>query len=240
MAGGTAGRWLSPRRWALALLVLAVLAVAAVAVRLAPLFLSPNAYAGVPSIEREPAYRDPALMRAAWSRPVAVRYRRLPFEYQHNQSVCAPTSVADVLHSLGDASSQEAVLAGAHERTWFGYLIGGMTLDQLGTLLSERIRRPVRVVRGLDLPRFRAAMRLLDDPRYRVIANFHRGPMFGRGHGHFSPLLGYLPARDLVLVGDVNATYRPYLVSTARLWRGVDTVDPDSGRKRGLAVVRIG
>ena len=80
-------------------------------------------------------------------------------------------------------------------------------------------------------------MALINNPRYRIIANFHRGPLFGRGHGHFSPLLAYLPDRDLVLVGDVNAAYRPFLVSTDRLWRAVDTVDPETGKKRGLAVL---
>lgn len=225
------------RRFALIVGVVLLLVVALVAIRLAPLFLAPNEYAGVPSIERSATYRDPALLRTAWALPVAVRYRRLPYEFQHNQSVCGPTSVADVLHSLGDASSQERVLSGFPKQTWFGYLLGGLTLDELRDLLSRRTGRPVQILRNLDLAHFRAEMRLVNDPHDRIIANFHRGPLFGRGHGHFSPLLLYLPDRDLVLVGDVNATYRPFLVSTDRLWRAVDTVDPDTGKKRGLAVL---
>lgn len=217
-----------------------LLLIALVGIRLAPLFLAPNEYANVPSIENNPVYQNPALLRSAWSLPVASSYRQQPFEYQRNQSVCGPTSVADVLHSLGDASSQERVLAGSPKRTWFGYLLGGLTLDELRDLLARRTDRPVQILRGLSLAQFRAEMRLVNDPHDRIIANFHRGPLFGRGHGHFSPLLAYLPDRDLVLVGDVNAAYRPFLVSTPRLWRAVNTVDPDSGKQRGLAVLTTG
>jgi hypothetical protein len=227
----------SMKRFALIVGAALLLVIALAAIRLAPLFLAPNDYAGVASIERSATYRDPSLMRTAWSLPVATRYRRQPYEFQHNQSVCGPTSVADVLHSLGNASSQEKVLSGFPKQTWFGYLLGGLTLDELRDLLSRRTGRPVQILRNLDLAHFRAEMRLVNDPHWRFIANFHRGPLFGRGHGHFSPLLAYLPDRDLVLVGDVNAAYRPFLVSTERLWRAVDTVDPDTGKKRGLAVL---
>jgi len=80
-------------------------------------------------------------------------------------------------------------------------------------------------------------VRDVNDPHLRFVVNFHRGPLFGRGHGHFSPLLGYVADRDLVLVGDVNPAYRPFLVSTERLWRATDTIDDATGKKRGLAVL---
>ena len=228
------------RRVGIVVAVVLALAVGWLAVRLGPLFLAPNEYARVPSIEHTATYRDPALLRAAWAMPVASRYRQLPFEFQHNQSVCGPTSVADVLHSFGDRRSQEQVLAGFSKRPWFGYLIGGLTLDELGGLMARRTGRSVAILRGLDLAGFRTVMRGANDPHRRIVANFHRGPLFGRGHGHFSPILAYLPDRDLVLVGDVNAAYRPFLVATDRLWRAVDTDDPDTGNKRGLAVLTVG
>ena len=180
------------RRLGFALATLLFVIIALLAVRLAPLFLTPNDYADVPSIEKSAAYRDPVLLETAWSLPVARRYRRLPFEFQRNQSVCGPASVANVLHSLGDASSQELVLASSPKRTWFGYLIGGLTLDELGGLLSRRSGRSVSILRDLNAEQFRAAMRLVNDPRHRMIINFHRGPLFGRGHGHISPVLAYL------------------------------------------------
>ncbi len=238
-AGGTcrSAGWL--RRALLILGVAVLLVVAVVSIRLAPLLLAPNRYAGVTSIERSPDYRDAALMNQAWELGVAARYRQMPYEYQHNQSFCGPTSVADVLHSLGNAQPQDRMLAETHYQTWFGYLPGGLTLDQVADVLQKRSGRPVRVLRGLTLNQFRAEMGRLNDPHFRYIANFHRGPLFGRGHGHFSPLLGYIADRDLVLVGDVNPAYRPFLVSTERLWGAVDTVDNDTGKKRGLVVLEV-
>ena len=227
------------RRLGFASAAIVLLAVVLLAIRLAPLFLAPNAYAGVSSIENSATYRDPALMRAAWSMPVAARYRRLPFEYQRNQSVCGATSVANVLHSMGHGTTQEMVLVNSPKPTWFGYLLGGLTLDELADLLSRSTSRQVRVLRDLDAGQFRATLRLANDPRYRIVANFHRGPLFGRGHGHISPILAYLPDRDLVLVGDVNAQYRPFLVGTERLRSAVDTLDPETGKMRGLVVLAL-
>ena len=231
------------RTWfgrALAVLGVGVLlSVGWVAVKVGPLLLEPNRYANVASIERSVDYRDAALLSEAWRLPVAERYAQRPFEFQHNQSFCGPTSAADVLHSLGDRRTQDQVLARSSHPTWFGYLLGGLTLDEEASLLQTQSGRPVRILRGLTLDRFRAEMRAVNDPHRRYVVNFHRGPLFGRGHSHFSPLLGYLADRDLVLVGDVNAAYRPFLVATDRLWRAADTVDEATGRKRGLIVLSV-
>lgn len=233
------------KAWKLRALVLAavgvvLLAAAAAAWPLARLVLEPNLYAGVRSIEATADYRDPALMRQAWASPVARRYAARPYEFQANQSFCGPTTAADVLHSMGDRRSQGQMLAGGRYHTIFGYLPGGLTLDQEADLLRARSGQSVAVLRGLSLAQFRAQMRAVNDPGRRYVANFHRGPLFGRGHGHFSPLLAYLPDRDLVLVGDVNARFGPFLVPTERLWRAVDTIDPATGLKRGVAVLSVG
>ncbi|TCP64297.1 phytochelatin synthase family protein [Sphingomonas sp. PP-CE-1G-424] len=238
----------SPRRsfwrrplgiFALLLIILAILA----GVYLRPLIsylLTPNQYAKVVSIERQPNYRDPKAMAAAWSLPVARTYRRLPYEFQGNQSFCGPTSLANVMHSLGNTSSQRAVIAGSRYDPWFGVLPGGMNLDELADLTRQRTRAQVIVVRDPTLAGFRSYMRMANDPAHRIIANFHRGPLFGRGGGHFSPILGYLADRDLILVGDVNAKYQPFLVSSERLWRAIDTPDSATGKDRGLLVVNLG
>ncbi|MDR3467629.1 MAG: phytochelatin synthase family protein [Xanthobacteraceae bacterium] len=224
----------------LAVLGIAVLlSVALVAARLAPLLLEPNRYATIASIERNADYRDATLMREAWSLPVAALYAQQIFEFQHNQSFCGPTSAADVLHSMGDPRSQDQMLANTSFTTWFGYLPGGLTLDQEADLLRRQSGRLVRVLRGLSLEQFRAEMHAVNDPGRRYIVNFHRGPIFGRGHGHFSPLLAYLPEQDLVLVGDVNSDYRPFLVAAARLWQATETIDDATGEKRGLAVLSV-
>ncbi|TXN72337.1 phytochelatin synthase family protein [Methylobacterium sp. WL6] len=180
-----------------------------------PRLLRPNAYASVTSIETRPDFHDPALLARAWALPVAAAYRRRPYEYQSNPSFCGPATVANLLRSLGVDFSQADVLRGTAFQPWFGVLVNGLTLDELADLIRRRLDRPVHVVRGLTLPAFRDLMKIGNDPDRRLIVNFHRGPLFGRGAGHFSPILGYLPDADLVFVGDVNGDYRPFLI-TAR------------------------
>ncbi|UVO51748.1 phytochelatin synthase family protein [Sphingomonas sp. SUN019] len=227
------------RRTLFAFLALLLLIVTVGAIIIGPLLFAPNNYAGVPSIERRADYRSPALMKAAWTLPVARTYARNRFEFQDNPSFCGPTSVANLLHSIGIPLSQHSVIDGTPYDPWFGVLIGGMTLDDLARLLAMRTKARVQVVRDPTLAQFRALMTVANDPRRRMIVNFHRGPMFGRGHGHFSPVLGFLADRDLVLVGDVNADYGPYLTPVDRLWRATDTIDDATGKERGLIVADV-
>lgn len=227
-------------RWILfVLLALSALLLAAAAITIGPLLFAPNSYEGVPSIEARADFRSPALMKAAWNLPVSRTYARTPFEFQDNPSFCGPTSVANLLRSIGMKLTQHNVIRGTPHEPWFGVLIGGMTIDDLARLLAMRTGRRVHVIRDLTLPRFRTLMAMANDPRRRMIVNFHRGPMFGRGHGHFSPVLGYLARRDLVLVGDVNANYRPYLAPVERLWRATDTIDSETGKERGIIVADV-
>ena len=219
--------------------LIVLLLLAAAVVFIGPLLFEKNAYAGVPSIERDVRFRDPQLMRSAWALPVARRYAAGGFEYQANPSFCGPTSVADLMKSVGRPMDQKQAISGAGYQPVFGLLIKGLTLDQEAELLSRKLGRPVQVVRDPSLQEFRGWMRRANDPNLRIIVNFHRGPMFGRGHGHFSPVLGYLEQQDLVLVGDVNASYRPYLAPSERLWRATDTVDDATGKERGLIVAQV-
>jgi len=69
-----------------------------------------------------------------------------------------------------------------------------------------------------------------------TLVNFHRGLLFGKGTGHHSPIAGYLEAEDLVLVLDVNEKFGPWLVSSERPFRAMDSIDSSSGTKRGLLV----
>ena len=207
------------------------------ALRVAPYLMDGDEYAAVESIELRTDFRDPALLEAAWRLPVATVYRSKPFEYQANPSFCGPASAANLLRSIGIDLSQGEVIDGTKYDPWFGVLIGGMTLDELADLLSMRTGRPMTVIRPATLPEFRMHLRQVNDPKRRYIINFHRGPLFGRGHGHFSPILGYDVERDLVLVGDVNSEYRPFLVSSERLWDAANTLDSETGKRRGLLVL---
>jgi hypothetical protein len=119
--------------------------------------------------------------------------------------------------------------------TWL-CLFGAST--PLSKLLLGEIAAPhsiFNVQRHLISARTHRAFRASAMNMWRV--NFHRGPLFGIGHGHFSPILGYLADKDLVFVGDVNHDYMPFVVSSARLFDAMNTVDSASGLKRGFLVI---
>ena len=198
------------------------------------------AYAHVASIRQAEIFQDAAELDRAWSLPVASRYRAVGLEFQGNGSLCGPTSLANLIRSTGGVASQETILEGAGARTYFGYLPKGLTLDALADAARRSVgAERVHVLRNLDLAAFRIAMREANDPSRRMLVNFHRGPLFGTGGGHHSPIGGYLEDQDLVLVLDVNRAYQPWLVSTERLFEAVDTVDSSSGQKRGLLVIDV-
>jgi hypothetical protein len=191
-------------------------------------------YDHVVSIRTEHSFQDPALLEQAWALPVAAAYRDDGYEYQANPSFCGPTSAANLLQSQGIATDQNAVLDGTEIRPVFGILPAGLTLDQEADLLRAATGQTVTVMRDLDLAAFRAELAHANDPTRRYIVNFHRGPLFAAGHGHFSPILGYLAEADLVFVGDVNEDFRPFLVPSARLFEAMNTIDTFNDKKRGL------
>jgi hypothetical protein len=185
----------------------------------------------VPSIKGEPTYQDAALLERAWRLPVAAQYRK-GLLYQENGSVCGPASVANVKRSLGSAAaSVDSVLEGTG-RCWTGTCFMGLSLDELAEVTRHATGRKVTVLRDLSLAQFREELRHVNDPARRYIANFQRAPLFAQGGGHHSPVAGYLEAEDLVLVLDVNESFKPWLVKSERFFKAVDT--SDSGTKRGL------
>lgn len=199
-----------------------------------------NDYAGVASIENTREYRDATLVVNAWALPVAAAYRAGPFDYQRNQSFCGPASAVNVQRSLGRAQTQDDVLNDTGISTIFGHTYFGLTLDEQADLLRKKTGLTVRVLRSIGVEAFRAEMARANDPARRYVINFHRGPLFGRGHGHHSPILGYLAEQDLVFVGDVNRDFGgPWLVKTARLYEAMDTTDDTGGKKRGLIVIEV-
>ena len=147
--------------------------------------------------------------------------------------------MVNVQRSLGARSDQSIVLEGTGVSTVFGF-VPGLTLDELASVTRHRTGRNVTILRELDLPTLRTELAKANDPAVRFIANFHRGPLFGRGGGHHSPIAGYLPEEDLVFVLDVNASYRPWLVSPERLLEAMNTVDSATGLQRGLLRIEPG
>lgn len=194
-------------------------------------------YSQVVSIEGDVTYKDPALMARAFALPVAALYQKGGLDEQRNPSFCGPASVVEVLRSFGQAADQAHVLDGTGTRTIFGMVWGGLTLDELGEVARKKTGRAVTVLRDLDLATFRRHLARANDPGRRYIVNFSRGPLFGRGGGHHSPIGGYLEAEDLVLVLDVNGAWKPWLVKAERLFAAVDTVDRATKKKRGLLLI---
>jgi hypothetical protein len=170
---------------------------------------------------------------AALALPVATTYLR-GFVWQTMRSLCGPTSVFNALRSLGDRVDRKSLLDGIGVATVFGLRVGGTTLTELAEVVHKKSARRATVLRDLSLDELRAELRQTNDPGRRYVANFHRGPLFGRGGGHHSPLGGYLEADDLALVLDTNKRIGPWLVSPERLLAAVATTDPATGRARGL------
>lgn len=190
----------------------------------------------VPSIAATPQYQDAALLDRAWSLPVASTFgRRVVF--QTNGSVCGPASLANIMRSLGAATATQATVLDGTGKCGTGICFMGLTLDELGAIASEKTGRKVTVLRDLGLDDLRGHLRHANDPARRYLANFHRGLLFGKGVGHHSPIAGYLEGDDLVLVLDVNPSFGPWLVSSERLFRAIDSVDSSSGKKRGLLLL---
>jgi Phytochelatin synthase len=112
-----------------------------------------------------------------------------------------------------------------------------MSLDQLAIESAEAVPSgwQVRAMRPRTVDELRAELRASNEPNHRYIANFSRGPLFGRGGGHHSPIGGYLEAEDLAFVLDVNASFGPWLVGTAHLFDAINTTaDRSTSQTRGL------
>lgn len=187
--------------------------------------------AEVESIRGTAAYQDPTLLARAWRLPVA-RLMGPRFRYQRNPTSCGPASLANVFRSLGREVDESGVVVGTG-KCWTGLCFGGVTLDELGRIAGPR----ATVLRDLTVEQFVHHLRSSNDPRRRYVVNFHRGPLFGQGSGHHSPLGGYLEEEDLVFVLDTRETYQPFLVSPRRLFAAMDTVDSTVGQKRGLLLI---
>lgn len=189
------------------------------------------------SIARAAYYQDPALLERAWQQPVAKTYPH-PIEYQINEAFCGPATVVNLFHSLGiDRYDQESVFDHADVSYWKARFLG-LTLDELAGLIRANADLDVTILRDVTREAFYAHLRRTNDPAYRYLINFNRRPLFGIEIGHFSPLGGYLEESNLVFVLDVLDDYQPFLVPADRLYAAMDTVDAETGRKRGLLLVR--
>jgi glutathione gamma-glutamylcysteinyltransferase len=113
----------------------------------------------------------------------------------------------------------------------------GLDLDELACL-ARCNGAEVELTRG-SLDELRAALAAAARGGAVLIAAYDRGSLGQTGTGHFSPVGGYHPARDLALVLDVaRFKYPPHWVAVEQLWRAMQPVDPASGRPRGWMLLR--
>jgi glutathione gamma-glutamylcysteinyltransferase len=73
-----------------------------------------------------------------------------------------------------------------------------------------------------------------------LVANFSRKSLGQTGGGHFSPIGGSHPGKDLVLIMDVaRFKYPPFWVSIPSLWKAMQEKDKDTGLSRGYFRISI-
>ncbi|MCP5420129.1 MAG: phytochelatin synthase [Gammaproteobacteria bacterium] len=203
------------------------------------LALAPNQPDTLPvdSIVDAPYYHDSELLDRAWALPVTDRYKPY-FEYQINGAFCGPATVVDLFHSLGVHDLTQSTIFDKSDVSYWKARIFGLTLDEVAELVEANGDLEVTVLRDLTFPEFREQLRHTNDLAYRYLINFNRAPLFGVNVGHHSPLGGYLEDHDLVFVLDVLEEYRPFLVPSERLYEAMNTLDMETGKKRGLIRVR--
>jgi glutathione gamma-glutamylcysteinyltransferase len=72
-----------------------------------------------------------------------------------------------------------------------------------------------------------------------MVAAYSRKVLGQTGDGHFSPIGGYHPQRDLVLLLDVaRFKYPPHWVPLSLLWQAFEPPDPATNRSRGYVLLQ--
>lgn len=71
-----------------------------------------------------------------------------------------------------------------------------------------------------------------------IVASYSRPALSQTGEGHFSPIAGYNPSKDLVLILDVaRFKYPPHWVSLPLLVKAMKELDVSTGKPRGFMVL---
>jgi len=192
--------------------------------------------APVVPITTDPRYQDAAMLETAWALPVARTYRQT-FEYQVNPMFCGPATAVNALKSVGISQFQQSTVFDKSSIKYMKAMTAGLTLDEMATLVHDSSGWNVTALHDLTLAQFREHLKRSNDPAVRYTINFHRKPLYGYSGGHHSPIGGYLEKEDLVFVLDVYDPFKPFLVSSARLYEAMNTMDDESGKTRGLLLM---
>ncbi|EFC46641.1 predicted protein, partial [Naegleria gruberi] len=104
------------------------------------------------------------------------------------------------------------------------------------------------VCSGLDVQLFRNStieqfrQHIIDSckhQKFHIVVNFSRKALDQTGDGHFSPIGGYNPDEDMVLLLDVaRFKYPSYWVSVEKLYEAMILIDKQTNNKRGYFTMR--
>lgn len=190
------------------------------------------------SIKHVAIYQAPENLQQAWNLPVANTYKKI-FEYQVNAAFCGPASIANTYRSFGIPGFTQSNIFDDSDISYWKTRVMGLTLDELAKLATQNSIINGKLIRDMSLSDFRQHLQQSNNKDKRYIINFNREPLFGVKMGHHSPIGGYLAEEDLVFVLDVLKDYKPFLVSSARLYQAMNTIDNVNNKKRGLLLLSL-
>ncbi|GAA6619965.1 phytochelatin synthase family protein [Scytonema sp. NUACC26] len=177
------------------------------------------------------------------------------FVTQNNQAYCGVASIVMVLNSLGipapEAPEYKPYRVFTQENFFNNQATQkvispevvsrmGMTLEQMGQLLvSYGVKVQVHHASNTSIEQFRKeASENLKQPENFVLTNYLRKEIGQEKGGHISPLAAYNKQTDRFLILDVSRyKYPPVWVTTADLWKAMNTIDSVSGKTRGFVFV---
>lgn len=117
----------------------------------------------------------------------------------------------------------------------------GITFDQFSCLAvcNTLNVRAVRADESASEDEFRGLIKRVSKGSDEVIvASYSRKALDQTGSGHFSPIAGYHPGKDLVLIMDVaRFKYQPHWVKVHSLFKAMQDVDKDTGLSRGYLLL---
>ncbi|MBI4784583.1 MAG: phytochelatin synthase family protein [Oscillatoriophycideae cyanobacterium NC_groundwater_1537_Pr4_S-0.65um_50_18] len=118
----------------------------------------------------------------------------------------------------------------------------GITLDEfvcISRCNGAKVTAHRYTERNLD--EFRQDVKRITSTAHGIhmIAAYSRKVLGQTGDGHFSPIGGYHPQRDLVLLLDVaRFKYPPHWVPLPLLWEAFEPPDPETNRSRGYILLQ--
>ncbi|XP_076813974.1 glutathione gamma-glutamylcysteinyltransferase-like isoform X2 [Clavelina lepadiformis] len=117
----------------------------------------------------------------------------------------------------------------------------GVTMDQLSCIAkcNQLNSKIVYANENATVEDFRNNVKeVCSSDNSGIIVSFGRNVLQQTGTGHFSPIGGYHPGEDHVLILEpARFKYSPYWVHLPLLWKAMNTVDQNTGKSRGYLLL---